>query len=166
MEKDIKKLIFTIVYAIALVAAFVGAVQLLYNAINMFNYEMNSMIDFDGFQKPLADKILAAAIFAIIFVAMEIISIVMKNKVVKLICFSINIIFIILVILKTFACKDFYIDYLGKKPYSSIRFALYQEIMAMLVTQIVYMAIIFALNTANIICILLLKIKTKLKRIQ
>ncbi len=164
MEKDVKKQIFTIVYAIALVAVIVGAIQLLYNAINMFTYEMNSMIDFDGFQKPLADKMLVAAIFAIVFAVIEIISIVMKNKVVKIICFSINIIFIIVVILKAFACKDFYIDYLEKNPYRSIRFALYQEIIAMFVTQIVYMAIILTLNTANIICMFFVKNKKTMEK--
>jgi len=151
MEKDIKKQIFTIVYAIALIAVVAGAVQLLYNAITMFIYGYNG---YEKLQLPIAIVVLLAAIFAIAFDVLEIKSIYTKTDKTKKVLFIINTILTGMVALAMIVCKILFMTYrkqqFGQLPHwiydGDTQFALYQGVISILITQLVYMTIIIAMH--------------------
>ena len=154
MEKDIKKQIFTLVYAVALIAVVAGAVQLLYNAITMFIYGYNG---YEKLQLPIAIVVLLTAIFAITFDVLEIKSICTKNDKTKKILFIINTVLVGMVVLALIACKILFMTnrkhQFGQLPHwiydGDTQFALYQGVISILITQLVYMAIIIAMHIAK-----------------
>lgn len=159
MEKDIKKQIFTIAYAVALIAVVVGAVQLLYNAITMFVYFNGSPSYHGKFQLPIAIVVLLAAFFAIAFEVLEIKSICTKTDETKKKLFIVNTVFTSMVALAMIVCKIIFMTYrkyqFGQLPHGvydgDTQFALYQGVISIFITQLVYMIIITIMHIAKII---------------
>lgn len=161
MEKNNKKLVFTIFYGVMLALTVIGIFQLFYNAVTMIVYDVTGGY-FTKFQLPLALMALVTAIFAIIFVVFEIKSIFTKTEENKKKYFIINIVFMSLIVATMIACKVVYYvsdpSVVEKFPYEIYsewqleRFTIYQSAMALLVTQFTYEVIISVLRIAQRIC--------------
>ena len=91
MENNIKSKIFTVIYAIVLIAAFIGAVQLLYNAIDMMTYTTFGEYNYGRLQKPLAIISLVAALFSLAGVASGVASLFVKGKTAQTVCHALII---------------------------------------------------------------------------
>lgn len=157
MEKDIKS---KVIYAIVLVVVFIGAAQLLYNAIEMMNFTSFGEYTYGSLQKPLAIISFIAAFVAFVGVAAGVTSFCVKKKTVKTIChafiFAAAVVMLVLIIVSTNVWlnhyKEEYSDY-GNPPYditirnnTSVEFALYSGVMSMLVPQLAYFVVLAAVQ--------------------
>lgn len=164
-----RKKIFTIIYAVVLVAALAGTVQLLYNAIDYFihsplSHSADSIVK--QLQIPLAVMALLAAVVSIAFVTLLVVSLCKKNGKTKLNCLVVSIACVVALLVLIFVCCGLWESYYQEEygtyyvgngvwlaeymPYnvgrSGTEFALYSAVMAMLVTQLVYVAVLGALH--------------------
>ncbi len=159
MENNIKSKVFTVIYAVVLIAALIGAVQLLYNAIEMMTYTTFGEHTFGKLQKPLAIISLLAAIFAFIGVAAGVTSFCAKGKTAKTVCHALMLVAVVAMVVFVIACSSVWLSYYkgeysdyGKPPYNissssqGTRFTLYSAVMAMLVPQLAYFAVLSALH--------------------
>lgn len=161
MEKNNKKLVFTIMYGVMFALTVIGVFQLLYNAVTMIVYDVTGSY-FTKFQLPLALMIFVTAIFATIFVVFEIKSICTKKEEDKKKYFTINIVFMSLIVLTMIACKvvfhvnnPYVVEKFPHEIYSEWeleKLTIYQGAMTLLVTQFTYEVIISALRIAQRIC--------------
>lgn len=168
MNKLNKQKILAVVLIIALFAALVGTVSLFYNSIDMFTnttfriynggkdkYEITSA--FNTIQKPYAIISLVAAIVALLGVVAGVASFIVNKPVLKKVSLIISGVtvgaFLVLVI--TTVCTRYgYSDYkINDLPHlvsnTSTEFVLYSAVMAMLVQQLVYFAVVAAALLIN-----------------
>ncbi len=163
MEKDVKKLVFTIVYGVVLALTFIGAFQLLYNAVPMIIYS-SSKYFYSNYQLPFAIIILLVALFAIAFVVLEIVTICTKKEGNKKKYFITNMVLMALIVVTIIVCKVFFMtkyykyhqELLHQFPHgiynNNQEFVLFQSTMALLVSQLIYVATIGAMRIAQRIC--------------
>ena len=172
MEKLDKKKVLAVVLIIALIAAFGGAVSILYNSIDMFSnttyydYKLNwtghySYVlsdDYLKLQEPLAIITLVAAIVAFLGVAAGVTSFIVKKPVLKTVLLIVSIVVAVafLGLIIATACKwnAFYADRYdyedqikGLPNYISggnTMFVLYTGVMTVLIPQLVYLTVIAA----------------------
>ena len=155
------KKILNVVYAFTLVLAFVGAVQLLYNAIDM----RINIVDI-RFQPSLELPVLFGTLIAFLVVAVGIVSACVKNKIVRIICLIYSAIaviaFIVLIIVTANIWERYYVaewgywypDYNyvgGSDPARTYSFSLYSSVQGMLIPQLAYLAILCAISLADFI---------------
>lgn len=162
MEKNSKKLVFTIFYGVMFALTVIGVFQLLYNAVTMLIYNVTGSY-FTEFQLPLALMVLLTTIFAIVFVVFEIKSICTKKEENKRKYFIINIVFMSLIVLTMIACKvvlyvkvpnllDEFPHEIYESSWGTKYFTIYQGTMALLVTQFIYEVIISVMRIVQRIC--------------
>lgn len=168
MEKLDKKKILAVVLIIALIAAFAGAVALLYNAIDMFlnttfysdYYGTPYLFEcFDYFQKPLAIITLIASLVALSGVASGIAAFIVKKPTLKKVSLAISVVavvsFIVFIIAANCVWTNSYKEYLAEKwhlipayvSYNSTAaqmYALYSGVMTALLPALVYFTVIAA----------------------
>lgn len=164
MEKLDKKKVLAVVLVIALIAALAGAVSLLYNSIDLFTnttfYSSSKLSDgYNDLQEPLAIITLVAAIVAFLGVAASVISFIAKKPVLKIISIIVSVIavlaFLACIIATSCLWTDYYKEYSWSTKYLlphyvsfnttvAQAYALYSGVMAVLIPQLVYFAIIAA----------------------
>ncbi len=171
--------ILTVFQIIGLVLLLVCAVELLYNAIDMFKYTTDAFIDrinsnsayffepeYKDGQKPLSIITLVSAIFAFAGAGAGISSLFVKNKICKTVCLAISAVAVVaclaLIIAVSCVWSDFFDKY-GYQRYSSLKpdiiptgyirltsiYTMYSGVMALLIQQLVYTAIFTAPLIAN-----------------
>ena len=156
-NKEVRRKIFTVIYAVALVALLANVVIVLYNSIDMFSYQMvawESLIK--SFQIPLAVISLLSFIFSLAALVPSILIIYKNDKksafILKIITVSCLVAIIILAIAATIWFRT---DYFtpsswkeGRLPSvrGSEQYALLSVVMTNLLTQTVYLFILAALQ--------------------
>ena len=156
MDKSAKKLIFSIVYAIVLVSAFVGVFQLLFNGIEMMTYVSIQGRFFFKVQRPQAIILIVGAAIAFLGVILGVIVSCCKNKVVKIICYSLSLAVLISFIILILRCDvywlEFYDLYGNSQPdynplvsFTRDVYPIYSTVKSMLISQTVYFGIMLAL---------------------
>ena len=161
MEKNNKKLVFTIFYGVMFALTVIGVFQLLYNAVTMIIYNAIGSY-YETLQLPFAIIALLTSIFAIAFVTFEIISICAKKEGDKKKYFIINMVFMSLIVVAMIVCKvifmkNTYPDEAKDFPHSVYKslsefFVIYQGTMTLLITQFTYEVVICALRIAQRVC--------------
>lgn len=124
MEKSTRKQIFTIIFAIVLVSAFIGAIQLLCNAIEMLNYSTLYIDEYKMVQKPQAIISMVASIGAFIGIIIGVIVSCKKSKVVEIVCYSLTFIVLILFIVLIIVSNNNWLEYYKEK---GIRYSIYDS---------------------------------------
>lgn len=160
MDKSTKKQIFTIIFAIVLVSAFIGAIQLLCNAIEMLNYTTLDTDEYKAVQGPQAIISLVSSIVAFLGVVIGVIVSCKKSKVAKIVCYSSNfaVLFslVILIVTSNNNWLNYYKDFISKiarpldTPYFIDSFlieeyTIHSAVKSTLISQTVYFGIISAL---------------------
>ncbi len=167
-DKQARKKIFTIIYAVVLVAAFIGTVQLLYNAIDYFvhtPYQKNST-SIQAIQIPLAVILLMATLVSIAFITLLVAALCKKSSKTKRDCFIASIACASALLILVLACYGFwatyyneeYGEYMNNPIYDNryddqlpryvagTNYVLYSGVMALLVPQLMYVAVLAALH--------------------
>ena len=161
MENNIKSKIFTVIYAIVLIAAFIGAVQLLYNAIDMMTYTTFGEYNYGRLQKPRAIISLVAALFSLAGVASGVASLFVKGKTAQTVCHALIIAAAVILLISLTVSSIIWVTYLKennsnyvKPPYNILGnkdFPLYSAVMAMLVPQFAYFVVLAALHIWDLV---------------
>lgn len=155
-----RKKVLTTIYAVVLVLAFIGTLQMIYNAIDLFSYTTVGENAFKDLQRPLAKVTLIGALFAVLAVAGAITMLCTNNNLVKVVCFGVIAVSLIaliaLIIASNGAFMKYYKDrqegyYKEGKPYymgnSQVAYAMYSAVVAMFLPQIGYVAVLAAMAT-------------------
>lgn len=155
-NKEVRRKIFTVIYAVALVALLANVVIVLYNSIDMFSYRMvrwESLVK--SFQIPLAVISLFSFIFSVAALVPSILIIYKNDKksalILKIITVSCLVVIIILAIAATIWFRTDYFTPSSWKErlpdvYGSPQYALFSVVMTNLLTQIVYICVLAALQ--------------------
>ena len=155
-NKEVRRKIFTVIYAVALVALLANVVIVLYNSIDMFSYRMvrwESLVK--SFQIPLAVISLLSFIFSVAALVPSILIIYKNDKksalILKIITVSCLVVTIILAIAATIWFRTDYFTPSSWKEglpdvYGSPQYALLSVVMTNLLTQIVYICVLAALQ--------------------
>lgn len=164
MEKLDKKKVLAVVLVLALTAALAGAVSLLYNSIDLFsNTPFSGSSDkpsqyYTSLQKPLAIILAFAAAVAFTGVGAGIASFIVKNQKAKTACLVISLVAVaaFLAFIIASSCiwtgnykndeygGDRFPHYVANTSSLSQRYAIYSGVMAALIPQLVYFAVIAA----------------------
>lgn len=155
-NKEVRRKIFTVIYAVALVALLANVVIVLYNSIDMFSYRMVRWEDLvKSFQIPLAVISLLSFIFSLAALVPSILIIYKNDKksafILKIITLSCLVVTIILAIAATIWFRTDYFTPSSWKEglpdvYGSPQYALFSVVMTNLLTQIVYICVLAALQ--------------------
>lgn len=155
-NKEVRRKIFTVIYAVALVALLANVVIVLYNSIDMFSYRMVAWEDLvKSFQTPLAVISLLSFVFSLAALVPSILIIYKNDKksalILKIITVSCLVVTIILAIAATIWFRTDYFTPSSWKEglpdvYGSPQYALFSVVMTNLLTQIVYLFILAALQ--------------------
>lgn len=155
-NKEVRRKIFTVIYAVALVALLANVVIVLYNSIDMFSYmfvDQDRMVK--SFQIPLAVISLFSFIFSVAALVPSILIIYKNDKksalILKIITVSCLVVIIILAIAATIWFRTDYFTPSSWKEglpnvYGSPQYALLSVVMTNLLTQIVYICVLAALQ--------------------
>lgn len=155
-NKEVRRKIFTVIYAVALVALLANVVIVLYNSIDMFSYRMvrwESLVK--SFQIPLAVISLLSFVFSVAALVPSILIIYKNDKksalILKIITVSCLVVTIILAIAATIWFRTDYFTPSSWKEglpdvYGSPQYALFSVVMTNLLTQIVYICVLAALQ--------------------
>lgn len=155
-NKEVRRKIFTVIYAVALVALLANVVIVLYNSIDMFSYmfvDQDRMVK--SFQIPLAVISLLSFIFSVAALVSGVLIIYKNDKksafILKIITVSCIVAIVVLMIASGMVWKK-YIDYWwsGTSKMHDVRnhtqYALLSVVMTNLLTQIVYICVLAALQ--------------------
>ena len=155
-NKEVRRKIFTVIYAVALVALLANVVIVLYNSIDMFSYmfvDQDRMVK--SFQIPLAVISLFSFIFSVAALVSGVLIIYKNDKksafILKIITVSCIVAIVVLMIASGMVWKK-YIDYWwsGTSKMHDVRnhtqYALLSVVMTNLLTQIVYICVLAALQ--------------------
>lgn len=155
-NKEVRRKIFTVIYAVALVALLANVVIVLYNSIDMFSYRMVRWEDLvKSFQIPLAVISLLSFIFSLAALVSGVLIIYKNDKksafILKIITLSCLVVTIILAIAATIWFRTDYFTPSSWKEglpdvYGSPQYALFSVVMTNLLTQIVYICVLAALQ--------------------
>ena len=155
-NKEVRRKIFTVIYAVALVALLANVVIVLYNSIDMFSYRMvawESLVK--SFQIPLAVISLLSFVFSLAALVPSILIIYKNDKksalILKIITVSCLVAIIIFAIAATIWFRTDYFtpsSWNERLPdvYGSPQYALFSVVMTNLLTQTVYLFILAALQ--------------------
>lgn len=155
-NKEVRRKIFTVIYAVALVALLANVVIVLYNSIDMFRYRVVDWEDLvKYFQTPLAVISLFSFIFSVAALVSGVLIIYKNDKksafILKIITVSCIVAIVVLMIASGMVWKK-YIDYWwsGTSKMHDVRnhtqYALLSVVMTNLFTQIVYICVLAALQ--------------------
>lgn len=153
MEKLDKKKVLAVVLIIALIAALVGTVSLLYNSIDLFAHNvLNSVTDYFKWQLPYAVILLVAFVCAAVGIGVGIASFVAKKASAKKVCLILALCVACVLLALTVATIG--INLFSKitngfngfpySVYGDRKYAVYAGVMATLIPQLVYFVIIAA----------------------
>ena len=155
-NKEVRRKIFTVIYAVALVALLANVVIVLYNSIDMFTYRMvrgESLVK--SFQIPLAVISLLSFIFSVAALVSGVLILYKNDKksalILKIITVSCLVAIIILAIAATIWFRtDYFTPSSWNERLPSVRgddqYALLSVVMTNLLTQIVYICVLAALQ--------------------
>ena len=155
-NKEVRRKIFIVIYAVALVALLANVVIVLYNSIDMFSYRMvgwESLVK--SFQIPLAVISLLSFVFSVAALVSGVLIIYKNDKksalILKIITVSCLVVTIILAIAATIWFRTDYFTPSSWKEglpdvYGSPQYALFSVVMTNLLTQIVYICVLAALQ--------------------
>lgn len=155
-NKEVRRKIFTVIYAVALVALLANVVIVLYNSIDMFSYRMVAWEDLvKSFQTPLAVISLLSFVFSLAALVSGVLILYKNDKksafILKIITLSCLVAIIILAIAATIWFRtDYFTPSSWNKRLPSVRgddqYALLSVVMTNLLTQTVYLFILAALQ--------------------
>lgn len=155
-NKEVRRKIFTVIYAVALVALLVNVVIVLYNSIDMFRYRVVDWEDLvKSFQTPLAVISLLSFIFSVAALVSGVLIIYKNDKKSALILKIITVSCIIAIIVLAIASEMVWKKYADSRwAYASkiydvrgnTQYALLSVVMTNLLTQTVYLFILAALQ--------------------
>ena len=155
-NKEVRRKIFIVIYAVALVALLANVVIVLYNSIDMFSYRMvgwESLVK--SFQIPLAVISLLSFVFSVAALVSGVLIIYKNDKksalILKIITVSCLVAIIILAIAATIWFRtDYFTPSSWNKRLPSVRgddqYALLSVVITNLLTQIVYICVLAALQ--------------------
>ena len=155
-NKEVRRKIFTVIYAVALVALLANVVIVLYNSIDMFTYRMvrgESLVK--SFQIPLAVISLLSFIFSVAALVSGVLILYKNDKksalILKIITVSCLVAIIILAIAATIWFRtEFFTPSYWKEGFPSVygdtEYALLSVVITNLLTQIVYICVLAALQ--------------------
>ena len=155
-NKEVRRKIFTVIYAVALVALLANVVIVLYNSIDMFSYRM---VAWDGYVKSIQIPLAVISLLGFVFSVAALVSgvlIIYKNDkksaiILKIITVSCLMAIIILAIAATIWFRTDYFNHSSwKEGLPSVRgdeqYALLSVVITNLLTQTVYLFILAALQ--------------------
>lgn len=155
-NKEVRRKIFTVIYAVALVALLANVVIVLYNSIDMFRYRVVDWEDLvKSFQTPLAVISLLSFIFSLAALVPSILIIYKNDKKSALILKIITVSCIVAIIVLAIASEMVWKKYADSRwAYASkiydvrnnTEYALLSVVMTNLLTQAVYLFILAALQ--------------------
>lgn len=153
MEKLDKKKVLAVVLIIALIASLVSTVSLLYNSIDMFLHNIAGGVKYARYQQPYSIIMLFAFVVAALGTGVGIASFIVKKDSAKKLCLILALcaagaLFVLMVaaVGVNFANEAKYASSI-KYPnddYNDRYYAIYSSVMAVLIPQLVYCAIIAA----------------------
>lgn len=155
-NKEVRRKIFTVIYAVALVALLSNVVIVLYNSIDMFSYrfvDQDRMVK--SFQIPLAVISLLGFVFSVAALVSGVLIIYKNDKksafILKIITVSCIVAIVVLMIASGMVWKK-YVDYWWSETSemhdvrNNTQYALLSVVMTNLLTQTVYLFILAALQ--------------------
>ena len=155
-NKEVRRKIFTVIYAVALVALLANVVIVLYNSIDMFRYRVVDWESlFKSFQIPLAVISLLSFVFSLAALVPSILIIYKNDKksalILKIITVSCLVVIIILAIVSEMVWKKYADSWwvYDSKIYdvrNNTQYALLSVVITNLLTQIVYICVLAALQ--------------------
>ena len=149
-NKEVRRKIFTVIYAVALVALLANVVIVLYNSIDMFSYRL---VDWESlvksFQTPLAVISLLSFVFSVAALVSGVLIIYKNDKksafILKIITVSCIVVIIVLAIASERVWKRIYASEMHDVR-NNTQYALLSVVMTNLLTQTIYLFILAALQ--------------------
>ncbi len=155
-NKEVRRKIFTVIYAVALVALLANVVIVLYNSIDMFRYRVVDWESlFKSFQTPLAVISLLSFIFSVAALVSGVLIIYKNDKksalILKIITVSCIVAIVVLMIASEMVWKKYADSWwvYDSKIYdvrNNTQYALLSVVITNLLTQIVYICVLAALQ--------------------